>query len=98
MGLSGLGDLVLTCSSEQSRNFSFGMALGRGEFVRDASHGKLAEGSFTASVLVDMARQNGVDMPIAQSVAAVLAGELTVEQSIDLLMSRPSRAESFLAK
>jgi glycerol-3-phosphate dehydrogenase (NAD(P)+) len=94
MGLSGLGDLVLTCSSEQSRNFSFGVALGRGEFVAEAHHGKLAEGSFTASVLVELAQHHKIDMPIAQSVDAVIAGRLSVDQSIELLMSRPSRAET----
>ena len=56
MGLSGLGDLVLTCSSAQSRNFSFGMALGRGETVSEASEGRLAEGAFTALSLTEMAR------------------------------------------
>ncbi len=93
MGLSGLGDLVLTCSSSQSRNFSFGIGLGKGESPLEAGHGKLAEGSFTASVLIEMARQRGVDMPIAQSVAAVLAGTLSVDGAIESLMSRPTRAE-----
>jgi len=94
MGLSGLGDLVLTCSSEQSRNFSFGMALGRGELIQQAHHGKLAEGSFTASVLIEKAHQLNVDMPIAESVSAVISGQLSIDQSIERLMSRPSKAES----
>ena len=55
-GLSGLGDLILTCSSPQSRNFSFGVALGKGEKPDGAAHGKLAEGAFTAPVLLEMAR------------------------------------------
>ena len=73
MGLSGLGDLILTCSSPQSRNFSFGVNLGRGQ-KPDAIHDTtgLAEGAFTAAVLVEMARDRGVDMPIAFAVAAVL--------------------------
>ena len=73
MGLSGLGDLILTCSTPQSRNFSFGVALGKGG--RADTHGKLAEGAFTAPVLLEMARAKNVEMPIAEAVAAVLAQE-----------------------
>jgi glycerol-3-phosphate dehydrogenase (NAD(P)+) len=93
MGLSGLGDLVLTCGSAQSRNFALGYALGRGEAARDAAHGKLAEGAFTAHVLVEMARQRGVEMPIAEAVDAILAARLSVEAAIDALLMRPLRAE-----
>ena len=93
MGLSGLGDLVLTCGSAQSRNFAFGERLGRGAPVAAASGGKLAEGAFTASVLVDLARAKNVDMPIAEAVAAVVAGGLTVDGAIAALMTRPLRAE-----
>ena len=75
MGLSGLGDLILTCSTPQSRNFSFGVALGKGETPSNAAGGKLAEGAFTAPVLLEMARAKNVDMPIAAAVAAVLAEE-----------------------
>ena len=89
-GLSGLGDLVLSCSSAQSRNFSYGMALGRGETpARD----KLSEGEFTAPVLVELAREKKVDMPVANAVAAVLAGALTVNEAIEMLLTRPFRAE-----
>ena len=74
MGLSGLGDLILTCGTAQSRNFSFGVALGQGETPQTAAHGKLAEGAFTAPVLLEMARAKGVDMPISAAVAgAILA-------------------------
>ncbi len=73
MGLSGLGDLILTCSTPQSRNFSFGVALGQGETPDAGAHGKLAEGVFTAPVLLEMARDKNVDMPIATAIAAVLA-------------------------
>ena len=69
MGLSGLGDLLLTCSSPQSRNFSFGIDLGRGQ-KPDAIHGGLAEGVFTAPVLLEMAGERAVDMPIAAAVAS----------------------------
>ena len=93
MGLSGLGDLVLTCGSAQSRNFAFGERLGRGAPVAAASGGKLAEGAFTASVLVDLARAKNVDMPIAEAVGAVVAGGLTIDGAIEALMTRPLRAE-----
>src|SRR5262249_28720130 len=63
MGLSGLGDLLLTCSSPQSRNFTFGIKLGRGERP-DSIHAGLAEGVFTAPVLLEMARDRAIDMPI----------------------------------
>jgi glycerol-3-phosphate dehydrogenase (NAD(P)+) len=92
-GLSGLGDLILTCSSPQSRNFSFGIALGKGEKPDGAAHGKLAEGAFTAPVLLEMARAKDVDMPISAAVAAVLAGELSVDEAIESLLTRPIRAE-----
>ena len=93
MGLSGLGDLILTCSSPQSRNFSFGVALGKGEAPGSAAHGKLAEGAFTAPVLLEMARKKAVEMPIAAAVAAILAGKLTVDAAIESLMTRPLKAE-----
>ena len=93
MGLSGLGDLVLTCGSAHSRNFAFGERLGRGASVEAASGGKLAEGAFTAGVLVELARAKRVDMPIAEAVAAVVAERLSVEAAIEALMARPLRAE-----
>lgn len=93
MGLSGLGDLALTCSSPQSRNFALGFALGRGEAVEQASHGKLSEGALTATALVAKAQSLGVEMPIAQAVAAVLDRRLTVEAAIDALLTRPFKAE-----
>ena len=89
MGLSGLGDLVLTCSSAQSRNFSYGFALGRGEKLPE----KLAEGAATAPVLLDMAQQANVDMPIARAVAEILSGRLTVDEAIGVLLARPQKAE-----
>ncbi len=94
MGLSGLGDLILTCSSPQSRNFTFGINLGKGESAADI-HGKtgLAEGAFTAPVLLEMARERAVDMPISSAVAAVLAGTMSVDQAIESLLTRPLRSE-----
>ena len=93
MGLSGLGDLILTCSTPQSRNFSFGVALGRGEGTATAAHGKLAEGVFTAPVLLEMARERGVEMPISAAVAAVLAEKMSVDEAIESLLTRPLKAE-----
>lgn len=93
MGLSGLGDLVLTSGSAQSRNFAFGQALGAGASVESASGGKLTEGAATASVLLDRALQAGVDMPVAAAVAAILDGKLSIDDAIDELMMRPLRRE-----
>lgn len=92
-GLSGLGDLVLSCSSPQSRNLSFGIALGEGKSVSEASGGKLAEGSFTAEVLLEMARAHSIDMPISEAIAAVLGGQLSTRDAIDMLLARPFKAE-----
>jgi glycerol-3-phosphate dehydrogenase (NAD(P)+) len=90
-GLSGLGDLILTCSSAQSRNYSYGVALGRGEKAQ-APHA-LAEGIFTAPVLVEMAKDKGIDMPIASAVADILAGRASVDAATETLLTRPFRAE-----
>jgi glycerol-3-phosphate dehydrogenase (NAD(P)+) len=93
-GLSGLGDLILSCSSPQSRNLSFGIALGEGKSTEAASGGKLVEGAFTAQVLREMARRKSVDMPITEAVAAVLDGQLSVQDAIDMLLTRPFKAEA----
>lgn len=89
-GLSGLGDLILTCSGPQSRNFALGLALGRGE---QPARDKLAEGEYTAPVLVELAAAHGVDMPVASAVAAILAGSVTIDEAISGLLTRPFRAE-----
>ncbi len=94
MGLSGLGDLILTCSSPQSRNFSLGVALGQGEPPDSAAHGKLAEGLFTAPVLLEMAREKNVEMPISAAVAAVLAQKMSVNEAIESLLTRPIKSET----
>jgi len=93
MGLSGLGDVLLTCSSPQSRNFTFGVKLGRGE-KPDAIHAGLAEGVFTAPVLLEMAGDRSVDMPISAAVAALLAEQTSVDAAIESLMTRPFKAEA----
>jgi len=93
MGLSGLGDLVLTCSSRQSRNFAFGFALGGGAGVEKASEGRLVEGAFTASALTQMARERGVEMPISDCVEALIEGGLDVAGAVGALLGRPQKGE-----
>jgi len=89
-GLSGLGDLILTCSSPQSRNLALGIALGRGEpWPRE----KLAEGEFTAPVLIELAASQDVDMPVSNAVAAILRGAVTIDEAIESLLTRPFKAE-----
>lgn len=94
-GLSGLGDLVLTCSSESSRNFSLGYAMGRGESAAKLMENRqtVAEGAHTAPVLQQSARQLSVDTPIVDAVCSLLAGEAAVEEIIKRLLSRPLKAE-----
>ncbi len=94
-GLSGLGDLVLSCSTPQSRNFALGIALGEGRSPLQAiAATKLAEGVYTASVLNDLAQRHRVDMPIVAAIADVLDGKASVEDVIGRLMTRPFRAEN----
>lgn len=95
-GLCGLGDLVLTCSSPQSRNMSCGLALGRGESLDVILGGRtsVTEGVATAPALTQLARRHGVEMPICEAMDAVLAGRLSVDAAIDTLLARPFRAES----
>ena len=89
-GLSGLGDLILTCSNQQSRNFALGIALGRGE---TPPSGKLAEGEFTAPVLIELAHSKNIDMPVSSAVAAILSGAITIDAAIEGLLTRPFKAE-----
>jgi glycerol-3-phosphate dehydrogenase (NAD(P)+) len=95
-GLCGLGDLVLTCSSVSSRNFSLGVALGAGQTLEQALTGKLsvAEGAATAPALLALAQSKGVSMPICEGVAAILAGRVEVAHAIEALLSRPFKAEA----
>ena len=94
-GLSGLGDLVLTCTSTGSRNYSLGKGIGEGRSAAEllSDRKTIAEGAFTAPVLARLAREKGVDMPIADAVDALIAGRATVDQALDALLSRPPRAE-----
>jgi glycerol-3-phosphate dehydrogenase (NAD(P)+) len=90
VGLSGLGDLILTCSSPQSRNFALGLSLGRGE---PPPAGKLAEGEFTAPVLIELAASQGIELPVSMAVATILAKKLTIDAAIEGLLTRPFKAE-----
>ena len=94
-GLSGLGDLVLTCSSSSSRNYSLGKGIGEGRSAAEllADRKTVAEGAFTAPVLARLAREQDIDMPIVQAVDALIAGRANVDQVLDALLTRPSRAE-----
>jgi len=96
MGLSGMGDLVLTCSSEQSRNMSLGAALGRGERLADilAERNSVAEGVASAPAVMELAVRLDVDMPICEAVNAILHGGFDVEDIITGLLARPFRHET----
>jgi len=95
VGLSGLGDLVLTCGSPQSRNMSLGIALGQGQSVEEALKGRLTvtEGVPTAGAMVEIAGARGIELPIAEQVHAVVSGRMTVDEAIEALLSRPLRSE-----
>ena len=94
-GLSGLGDLVLTCSSTSSRNYSLGKGIGEGRSAAEllSDRKTVAEGAFTAPVLARLAREKGIDMPIVDAVDALIAGRANVDQVLDALLTRPPRAE-----
>ncbi|MBX3583910.1 MAG: NAD(P)-dependent glycerol-3-phosphate dehydrogenase [Rhizobiaceae bacterium] len=91
MGLSGLGDLLLSCGSAQSRNFSYGLALGRGESLLGLP---LAEGVATAGIAARIASERGIRAPIISAVAAILAGRMNITEAVSALMTRPLRAEA----
>ena len=95
-GLCGIGDVMLTCSSPQSRNMSLGIALGRGESLEDVlgSRKSVSEGVYTASAVIEMAQERGLDLPICAAVESVVSGAMTVDQAIETLLARPLRAEA----
>jgi glycerol-3-phosphate dehydrogenase (NAD(P)+) len=95
-GLSGLGDLVLTCSSTSSRNYSLGKGIGEGRTAVEllADRTTVAEGAFTAPVLARLARERGIDMPIVAAVDALIAGRANVDEVLEALWARPPRAET----
>lgn len=94
-GLSGLGDLILTCNSPQSRNMSLGMALGRGETLDKVlgARRSVSEGVYTAAAVVASARKLGIDMPLSEAVHGIISGGITVDQAIDAILSRPLKRE-----
>lgn len=94
-GLCGLGDLVLTCSSEQSRNMSCGLALGRGESLESILGGRRAvtEGVASAPAIVALGEKHGADLPICQAVNAILSGEMNVDDALEALLARPFTSE-----
>ena len=89
-GLAGLGDLALSCTSSQSRNYRHGIALGRGEVPSN----DLAEGVFTAPVAMRLAKQAGVDVPLIDAVNLLLSGTISIERIVAGLMSRPLKREN----
>jgi glycerol-3-phosphate dehydrogenase (NAD(P)+) len=95
-GLSGLGDLVLTCSSTSSRNYSLGKGIGEGRSAAEllADRKTVAEGAFTAPVLARLAKDKGIDMPIVDAVDALIAGRTNIDHALGQLLARPPRAES----
>jgi glycerol-3-phosphate dehydrogenase (NAD(P)+) len=95
-GLSGLGDLVLTCSSTASRNFSLGKALGEGQSADEALAGKtsVAEGAHTAPILAELAAKGAIDMPIVAAIDRLLRGEVSAHEVASGLLARPLREEA----
>ena len=91
-GLSGLGDLVLTATSHQSRNLRFGILLGQGG-EPDSFHGGLVEGAYAASVASRLADGLGIEMPVTDAVAAIIDGRLDIKTAIQQLMTRPITTE-----
>lgn len=94
-GLSGLGDLVLTCTSSQSRNMSLGIAIGKGRSAAEVLEARtsVSEGAYTAAVVVDLAGRLGVEMPICAAVRDILDGRLDVDAAVDALLRRPLKRE-----
>ncbi len=94
-GLCGMGDLVLTCSSPQSRNMSVGLAMGQGMTLAQALEGKVsvAEGVESAPAVVDLGKRFGVELPLCNAVHAVLTGKIDVDMAVGMLMSRPLKVE-----
>jgi glycerol-3-phosphate dehydrogenase (NAD(P)+) len=89
-GLSGFGDLALTCTSEKSRNFAYGLALGRGEHPSQTA---TVEGKATAKAVSNLAENTGIDMPIANMVVAVLDREIIIKEAAEMLLARPLKEE-----
>lgn len=95
-GLSGLGDLILTCNSPQSRNMSLGMALGEGRSLEEILGARISvsEGVFSANAVVELAAKHGIEMPISEAVASIVTGKANVDEAISALLTRPFKSES----
>lgn len=95
-GLSGLGDLILTCNSPKSRNMSLGIALGEGKTLEEVmgARNSVSEGVHSATAVIALARKYGIEMPIAEAVAAIVTAKATVDDVIAALLARPFRAET----
>jgi glycerol-3-phosphate dehydrogenase (NAD(P)+) len=96
MGLSGLGDLILTCNSTKSRNMSLGLALGEGKSLDEimGARNSVSEGVHSATAVVALARKHKIEMPIAEAVAAIVTGASTVDDAVGALLARPFRSET----
>ena len=95
-GLSGLGDLILTCNSPKSRNMSLGIALGEGKTLEEimGARNSVSEGVHSATAVVALARRYGIEMPIAEAVANIVTGRAGVDETIAALLARPFRSET----
>ena len=96
MGLSGIGDLMLTCNAMQSRNFSLGVELGQGQELSDILNKRksVAEGVDTASAISSLADRIGLDMPICRAVNTILNGNKSIDEAISQLLARPVGSDS----
>jgi len=95
-GLAGMGDLVLTCTGDLSRNRRLGMAIGQGKSLDEAieaMHGQVAEGLYTAEAVAKLSERYDLDMPICTTTAGILSGEFTVDEGLRHLLARPTRHE-----
>ena len=95
MGLSGFGDLMLTCSSTKSRNYAYGLAIGRGASLLEAMENArgVVEGAYTAGIAAKLAEEQNIEMPIVQAVANIVNGHSSPHEEIVKLLARPLRAE-----
>jgi glycerol-3-phosphate dehydrogenase (NAD(P)+) len=95
MGLSGLGDLILTCNSPKSRNMSLGMALGEGKTLEEVmgTRNSVSEGVHSATAVIALAKKYDIEMPIAEAVAAIVTGKAKIDDTIATLLARPFKAE-----
>lgn len=95
VGLSGLGDLILTCSDNQSRNRRLGLAIGKGHDIHQAEKeiGQAIEGKRNAELVFKLAEKHGIDMPICETIWQILQGKLAAKEAIDILLSRTSKSE-----